>query len=465
MELNKSTLDSTSENSQSDLEKLKIQKAQLEGLVGQLFNANEIIQQREQMETLLQRIEGLDGDLKLKEAALSGKQRELDKVISEMGSDCWRFENTAIELKRQEENLKAAIEVLKEQLTSSQWQSNELSKKISYLESDFHEKETELLQLLRAAETKEAAAVLQITNLTPKFQYLEQEVQHWKELYGRQSSKITALSEDYNAEKSQVLKLETELQKQKGQSLEDNAELEALRTAHREISEKLTASQRQLFKIQSEAHRKNLEINALKEGLQEIEQFHSDTTERMRASLVSEETEKKSLQAQLEKLKEKNQELKTICEENDKQIKSLQRDVGNRGQQLKDYSTTLTRERQEVIGLAKRLQSEIQSAATLHPLKDYLNFTEQEISKLEVQLSSTPTVSIDRRRLEICLSQMREQKRTLSAMIESSTTDLNRRSAWLHKVISKDAYLGSQAPPPPPIASYKVGDDICDEPA
>ena len=129
-------------------------------------------------------------------------------------------------------------------------------------------------------------------------------------------------------------------------------------------------------------------------------------------------------------------------------LESLGVQLRQREAQLRQYANNISREKAEVIRCATQLAEEIHSARTLNPLKDYLSLTEFELSRIELQLKKTPTVSLDRPRLEACLSQMHEQREFLKSAIAKSKRQLDEQAASLLK-IARGQKVGAIPPLPP----------------
>lgn len=119
-----------------------------------------------------------------------------------------------------------------------------------------------------------------------------------------------------------------------------------------------------------------------------------------------------------------------------------------REQQLRHYAQTVQDERAEVVRCTQQLAGEIHAARSMNPLEDYLKLTEFELSKIELQLKKTPTLSSERPKLEKFLGQMTEQRDFLLQVIEQSKANLDQQSKKLAKIV--EAARLSPLPPLPP---------------
>ncbi len=548
---------------QEQNQELKVKNSQLQILVDQLFSSADLETKQAEQQALMNKISAL-------ERQIQEQRLEYEAQISELGSDCWNFENQHLALKREDAQAKESIaklettisemqtqlqavqelldsknqevESLKECLREQEekhslqlvsWQQNieeheaktqalvsqlhvnadhreELKLKVEHLEKALkaqisdsvalsesirqaessHEENLKTLASLRAKlkilesdnscqneelnterskirtlETQLKAAEANLANRNQELDSLralqkettqrlsdgQAEMNHLQSKIESMDAKINEQKEEIAFERSRNRFLEARCKTQETSLTEKTEELESLTSTHQESSEQLINSQKSVLKLQNELSSSRIENEAFKDNLQQVESFYKAQIEHLQQCQLNSEGEKKELRTQLKDLRERNQQYARQVEESEVKCATLTRAMNDRDQQLQSYVGTVNRERSQIVGIAKRLVEEIQSAATLHPLKDYLSITEQEIMKLENQIIQTPTISIDRRRLEICLNQMREQKRTLMTMIETSTADLQRRATWLKKVIGNDV-TGGQMPPPPPRA-------------
>ena len=122
--------------------------------------------------------------------------------------------------------------------------------------------------------------------------------------------------------------------------------------------------------------------------------------------------------------------------------------VAAREHQLRHYAVAVTEQKAELVRQTKLLADEIQMAAKMHPLKDYLKVTEFELSKVDVQLKLTPTLSVDRARLEACVKQMSEQRDFLKNVVEASTKRLEEQAASIVALVKSPKLIAT--PPLPP---------------
>jgi hypothetical protein len=222
----------------------------------------------------------------------------------------------------------------------------------------------------------------------------------------------------------------------------------------------LTANNNTLLKRVTE---QSAEIDLLKTHLMTARQDFEGSPERtkMQARLDALELElaghKKSSAEEIMKLKEESSRLIFQLEESARaqevragleapKIKGLYDQLNIRDQQLRYYAEALTREKAALLKAAQQLAHEIRTAGLIHPLKDYLTLTEVEISKLELQLRKTPTLSSERIPLETCFTQMIQQREFLRNLMNETQMALEAKA----KKVIQIAGNGKLAPVPPP---------------
>ncbi|MDZ4083587.1 MAG: hypothetical protein U1E10_11665, partial [Bdellovibrionales bacterium] len=138
----------------------------------------------------------------------------------------------------------------------------------------------------------------------------------------------------------------------------------------------------------------------------------------------------------------------------DKQSAAREKQSSVREAQLRQYASAVTEQKAELIRQTKVLAEEIQMTAKFHPLKDYLQLTDFELSKAEVQLKLTPTISSDRPKLEAYVKQMVEQRDFLRKVVDESEKKFAEQANAILELIRSPKLAAT--PPPPPRFSPKV---------
>lgn len=147
-------------------------------------------------------------------------------------------------------------------------------------------------------------------------------------------------------------------------------------------------------------------------------------------------------------------DLEIRSQHREKQIAAREKQASVREMQLRQYASSVTDQKTELIRQTKVLAEEIQMAAKMHPLKDYLQLTDFELSRAEVQLKLTPTISSDRAKLESFVKQMVEQRDFLRKVVQESEHKFADQANTILELIRSPKLAAT--PPPPPRFSPKV---------
>ena len=198
-------------------------------------------------------------------------------------------------------------------------------------------------------------------------------------------------------------------------------------------------------------HLKTLEAEnlRLKQSLLEIE----SEREEMRVKLDAQEGFVNSLKALQLRIAKTNRELSSALHEaravrtNEDARKTAE--LNKRELQLKSYAALLVSVKAELVKGCEKLALEIQTAKTLHPLKDYLSFSKREISRLETEGFKLRSGSVERVSLENTLKLLIEQRDWLRSLIDASEREL-RAQAQIVSQLAERNQVEVVVPPPPP---------------
>ncbi len=119
-------------------------------------------------------------------------------------------------------------------------------------------------------------------------------------------------------------------------------------------------------------------------------------------------------------LSARTKELSVAGSEQERQYENQRATLAQRESQLRQYAATLAENKAAFGKQLTALSEEIQMALKAHPLKDYLALTEFELSKLEVQLKTTPMIAPERKQLEGFFKQMIDQRDFLKTVVTES---------------------------------------------
>lgn len=153
-----------------------------------------------------------------------------------------------------------------------------------------------------------------------------------------------------------------------------------------------------------------------------------------------------------ERTKEFEKELKIVREEQaalgTARLAIDERNQGlcNRESEIANYVAFLGKQRSEIVRYAKELADEIKMGLVLHPLKDYLAFTEREIIEIEKRVKMMPAIAPERPVIEENFGRLVEQREFLRKTIVQSERVLNQRAGGLLKMVNP-SFAGPLPPP------------------
>ena len=122
--------------------------------------------------------------------------------------------------------------------------------------------------------------------------------------------------------------------------------------------------------------------------------------------------------------------------------------IAKQENRLKNYANSLNKMNLKLVQACAQLAREIQSAKTLHPLRDYLKLTEREIIELEGILKVTPLQASERESQKLAMKQLLEQREFLTQLIRASEEELKQQATVVEQIARQSSR--STAPPPPP---------------
>lgn len=135
-----------------------------------------------------------------------------------------------------------------------------------------------------------------------------------------------------------------------------------------------------------------------------------------------------------------------------KEIQDTRQKLEKREAQLQSYAMILAKEKETLAKNADHLAAELRNAQALHPLRDYLELTERELMRLDIQLKKTPVASPDRAQLEAFVDQLIEQKKFLETVIEASHQSLVEQAGTLKGMTAVENTKTTGVPSLPPRA-------------
>lgn len=375
------------------------------------------VEAAENHKLLLQNIASSEDNLnKIKvqhESEINQYQTKIDHLKSEI-----------TEVQRQKEDAKITFESLSEQLKE---QLNDQNHVISHLSVEM----TELENLID----------------TQKI-----ELENIKKVKLNLESTVTDLQ----------LEIETKNEQIKKNQISFSSREEELKTKINLITEQLTQSQMQCKKAEETLEQLNSKVYQMECELSNT----LSTIKKLEIELVENKEEiSKTHQYELEALKQSHLEIqKNEIQEKSKlmlQINNLeqmlqiktkdfekQENIANSlTKQTVQYVDFIETERLQIKKVLNQLTVEIKTAVTLHPLKDYRDATELELTKVELELRKMPASSSLRTKVEMRLEQLYIQRNQLNDLINKTEKHILSFEAELIKVENMAQVLEIPVPP------------------
>lgn len=301
-----------------------------------------------------------------------------------------------------------------------------------------------------------------------------------------QTKQTASFANRLSSVEKRFLSTQTEFENYREKSVRKYADLEeryaALRLeSTRQLKDAQVAAARAL---RSEQNRKDEQILSLRREFEELtakeraehsasmERVRQELTARLEAERASQSVDLAELEKRVEELARENANLKLALNSKtssfeseqrefelrsrhrERQIATREKQASIREMQLKQYANSITEQKTEFVRQTKILAEEVGTASKMHPLKDYLKMTEFELSRVEVQLKLTPTISSDRAKLESYFEKMVEQRNFLTKVVAESEKKFAEQAQKLLELIRSPKMAAT--PPPPPVFAPKV---------
>jgi chromosome segregation ATPase len=316
--------------------------------------------------------------------------------------------------------LQKALEVERKEKEESKFQFAEMMQKRKLETDDFNKVELELQSKIDTLEGQSTEQIRQLEQASELVSAFEQELESCKsDLKTARISATTSLREARETHGQQVAAL---------RSLESqlNGEINGLRAERASLEKSFNESSESVIKLRAALEAQRTAQSAERRHLEQ-------ETERRLAELKARlETE---FQKRFEVVLVENNQIRKALNTHDTSIeterKNLQKwqiQLNIREQQLRQTYDTAGNEKAEILRMSKQLANELHLARSNHPLKDYLELTEIELSKLQSQIKGFTSPSPERNALEKSFAQMTQQRNYFRSVLASSQRQLEERA-------------------------------------
>lgn len=372
--------------------------------------------------------------------------------ISEFAEMSERRESIISELQSQVSDKSEQMARLNTELSSAEMNTKELQVKFDQqltelARSSFiaETKMSQVAQELQSSQRSNQALKGEITEKDQQIRILSQEANSLKLMVTDLERSINAFKIEIGVQRATVRQNANQISDFTKAAQERDKELQGARAAfahaQTEIQKLREVNEMQM---QLTATHLNAKIDEKQRHLTELTNENESLKQKLDAvtrSLQESEAEREDLQSSVKSLSHREDSKR-------EQLESLASQLKNRESQLRHYAANIAKEKNDIIQCARQLADEIHSARTLNPLQDYLALTEFELSKTELQLKKTPTISLERTRLESVLTQLHEQREFLKKTIMKSKIQLDDQAANLLRITR--AQKAGTIPPLPP---------------
>jgi chromosome segregation ATPase len=274
-------------------------------------------------------------------------------------------------------------------------------------------------------------------------------LQHAREMFERQVFEATVkLERELEAVSADKRRLEEKVKDLTEISLSGRQSEIQWREERRAMETEVERLQSMLKTIESERQEEEAASRRIREEWERrVSQLEGDLSKNQSRRSVDQEeigrltTSETQLRRELSTLKER------LAAQEPQVQRGLDR-ILSRERQLEAFINRINRDRAELRSVVREVLVEMDGAMSTHPLRDYLNLTEFELSKIETQLKATPEILPERQALEATMRSLVEQRDFLKQTIESSRSSFSAREKALRGVLERGAV--NPLPPLPP---------------
>ncbi len=384
------------------LENLKIEKNKLS------------VEANENQKLLLQKIEAQH------ESEINQYQTKIDHLKSEL-----------TEVQRQKEDAKITFDNLSQQLKA---QLNDQNHVIGHLSVEM----TELENLIDTQKNELENIKIIKLNLESALTHLQFEIENKDEQIKQNQMSFSSREEELKLKINLITEQLTQSQMQ-CKSAEETIE---------HLNSKIYQMECEFSNAVTTIKKLELELVENKEEAKKTHQYEFEALKQNHFEIQKNELQEKSkLMLQINDLEQMLQMKTKEFEVQENIAKSLTK-------QTVQYVDFIETERLQIKKVLNQLTVEIKTAVTLHPLKDYRDATELELTKVELELRKMPASSSLRTKVEMRLEQLYIQRNQLNDLINKTEKHILSFEAELIKVENMAQVLEI---PVPPSSSIKTG--------
>jgi chromosome segregation ATPase len=374
------------------------------------------------------------------EIALSNTKKDLLGLINELEkADTVKInlektvERSNIEMAnlRQEINsLKATLGQVRETNVRLDTDHKNLTKQLDKSENDLDDlkhayaillEESKKTSLLRTVESEKFVTAKNQLEASLKVSYVK--IEDLEE-------KLTRTTQQCESLESQKIKLMNDLSKK-------SYDLNDLRSTHSELvaeyNDYRAISTAEIEKNKNSMSLRESQLTHIFQTAEADYQTAQQNVTSLRRQLAETETTKLEVES---RLCGKIEELHQTTADQAKQITDLKKELEDKKSNYNKFTNFFETEREKTNKVLSQLILEIKHSIALHPLKDYLQATEVELSRKELELKKLPYDAVNRKFVERQLEQLFEQRNTTRDLIKATEKHLLAQDTKAHHLMS-----------------------------
>jgi|GEM_PF-5587701 len=387
---------------------------------------NKISSLEQERSFLTPQLNQLQAQLQIQSELHTQERQASAEKINRLNSEVANLELEGQQLLKLQDGLEIKIEKMQEERLLEQNQANE--------------KLTEKLAVIQNLENKISSLEQERSLLIPELKQLQDQLQIQSEQH---TQELQASTEKINRLNSEVANLE--LEGQQLLKLQDRLEMKIKKMLEERIQEQNQSNEKLNSKLAANHQLENHLAAISGELIQEQQQ-----KTQLENKISSLEQERSVMIPQLNQLEVLKKQMAILNKEKDetKQIHA------RREKRIQLFLDRVRKDKTQVEKITHSLKAEIELVLSLNPMRDLLKYTDFEMKRAQAQLIRTPTISVDRARLEMNVDQLAQQKSYLEDLLKTSEAEFQKKNQNLDRVIS---HLNKAQIPPPPPMHFKVG--------
>jgi len=391
----------------------------------------------------------------------TGKEKESLQKITNLQQKIEQLEEKNRELQDANKKLITNLNVSSTELEKFRDQNNELKENIKTIKKNKQEEEKKLQNIISGLNQKLEQLKNQNSELQTNVEELTQRIQKGQEKNERSNQEITNL-------RNIISEQNTELEKLKSQKDKLNSDAKELRERKQKLEKELNTCRREFSTLNKSLEKNKEQLQKeLNECKKNLEKTNNDLQQKMedyeRIKIAN-----KSLQEEIQGLKQKSEKCEQLEKENKKQLQLIEKELqqknnelaekmlehGKLMSELKEEKSKVQQDQAKILKLEseneslkkekeeiQKLKEEIQTKENkLSELKNELEIKNQEIEKLELNIKQIKEEKHERGEQEIMQEEKIKKLEQTNDELTQKITELENEKQQIKKDL--DTYKG-----------------------